>query len=44
MSEKTGEYFEKKKIKKSSRQANDMDLAEKLWKLSEEYLIDYLNC
>ncbi len=44
VSNTTGEYFEKKKIKKSSRQANDMDLAEKLWKLSEEYLIDYLNC
>jgi NAD(P)-dependent dehydrogenase (short-subunit alcohol dehydrogenase family) len=44
VSNTTGEYFEKKKIKKSSRQAEDMDLAEKLWKLSEEYLIDYLNC
>jgi len=40
----TGEYFEKKKVKKSSRQSYDMDLAEKLWKLSEDYLKNYLNC
>lgn len=38
----TGEYFEKKKVKRGSRQSNDMKLAEKLWLLSEEYLSDYL--
>ncbi|KPK85448.1 MAG: hypothetical protein AMS27_07265 [Bacteroides sp. SM23_62_1] len=40
----TGEYFEKKKVKKGSRQSNDMILAEKLWTLSKDYLKDYINC
>jgi NAD(P)-dependent dehydrogenase (short-subunit alcohol dehydrogenase family) len=40
----TGEYFEKKKIKKGSRQSNDMKLAEELWNLSEDYLHKYLTC
>jgi len=31
----TGEYFAKKKIKRSSKNSRDLDLAEKLWKISE---------
>jgi len=34
----TGEYFAKKEIKKSSKESYDMDLAEKLWDVSEKYL------
>ncbi len=34
----TGKYFSKKKIKKSSKESYDMNLAKKLWNLSEEYL------
>ncbi len=34
----TGEYFAKKKIKRSSKESYDMDLAEKLWNVSEKYL------
>jgi len=34
----TGEYFAKKKIKKSSKESYDMDLAKKLWDVSEKYL------
>jgi len=34
----SGEYFAKKKIKKSSKESYDMILAKKLWDLSEEYL------
>ena len=34
----TGEYFAKKKIKKSSKESYNMILAKKLWDLSEEYL------
>ena len=33
----SGEYFAKKKIKKSSKQSYNMILAKKLWDLSEEY-------
>lgn len=34
----TGEYFAKSQITKSSKQSYDMNLAERLWKLSEEYI------
>ncbi|MCK5559885.1 MAG: SDR family oxidoreductase [Thermoplasmata archaeon] len=34
----TGEYFAKNQISKSSKQSYDMKLAERLWKLSEEYI------
>ena len=34
----TGEYFAKKKIKRSSKESYDMDLAKKLWDVSEKYL------
>lgn len=34
----TGEYFAKKKIKKSSKESYDMDLAKKLWDVSKKYL------
>ncbi len=34
----SGEYFAKKKIKKSSKESYDMILAKKLWDLSKEYL------
>jgi NAD(P)-dependent dehydrogenase (short-subunit alcohol dehydrogenase family) len=33
----SGEYFAKKKIKKSSKESYNMILAKKLWNLSEEY-------
>ncbi len=38
----TGEYFEKKKMKKSARQSYDTELMEKLWELSENYVKEYL--
>jgi len=34
----TGEYFLKKKIKRSSKESYDIDLAKKLWNVSEKYL------
>jgi len=34
----TGEYFSKKKIHKSSIESYDLDLAEKLWDLSVNYV------
>ena len=34
----SGEYFAKKKIKKSSKESYNMNLAKKLWEISEEYL------
>jgi len=34
----TGEYFAKKEIKKSSKESYDMELAKKLWDVSEKYL------
>jgi len=34
----TGEYFAKKKRKRSSKESYDMDLAKKLWDVSEKYL------
>lgn len=34
----TGKYFAKKEIKKSSKESYDMDLAKKLWDVSEKYL------
>jgi len=33
-----GEYFVKKKIKKSSKESYDMDLAKQLWDVSKKYL------
>jgi len=33
----SGEYFAKKKIKKSSKESYNMQLAKKLWNISEEY-------
>jgi len=38
----TGEYFAKKMIKRSSKESYDMDLAKKLWDVSEKYLKNYL--
>lgn len=34
----SGEYFVKKKIKRSSKESYDMDLAKKLWDVSKKYL------
>ncbi|MFP4691258.1 MAG: SDR family oxidoreductase [Bacteroidales bacterium] len=34
----TGAYFAKKKIAKTTRHARDMDVAEKLWEVSREYV------
>jgi len=34
----TGEYFAKEKIKRSSKESYDMNLANKLWDVSEKYL------
>jgi NAD(P)-dependent dehydrogenase (short-subunit alcohol dehydrogenase family) len=34
----TGEYFEKKKIRKSSKNSYDMALAKKLWDVGEKYV------
>jgi NAD(P)-dependent dehydrogenase (short-subunit alcohol dehydrogenase family) len=34
----TGEYFSKKAVKRSSEESYDMELAERLWKVSEEYV------
>jgi len=34
----TGEYFAKKEVKKSSKESYDLDLAKKLWDVSEKYL------
>jgi len=34
----TGEYFAKKSIKRSSKESYDMDLAQKLWDVSEKYV------
>jgi NAD(P)-dependent dehydrogenase (short-subunit alcohol dehydrogenase family) len=39
----TGEYFEKKKVKKAAKLSYDKELAKKLWKLSEDYLKNYLS-
>jgi NAD(P)-dependent dehydrogenase (short-subunit alcohol dehydrogenase family) len=39
----SGEYFEKKKVKKAAKPAYDKELAKKLWKLSEDYLKNYLS-
>jgi len=35
----TGEYFDKKKISKVSKQANDMEVARQLWAKSQELLV-----
>ncbi len=41
----TGEYFTKKKIKKSSKASYNMDLAKKLWNLSKKYVkLDNNHC
>jgi len=34
----SGEYFVKKKIKRSSKESYDMDLAKQLWDVSKKYL------
>jgi NAD(P)-dependent dehydrogenase (short-subunit alcohol dehydrogenase family) len=34
----TGEYFANKKIRQSSKESNDMEVAKKLWDLSAEYV------
>lgn len=34
----TGEYFVKKKIKQSSKESYNMDLAKKLWEISKKYV------
>jgi len=39
----TGEYFEKKKVKKAAKKSYDKELMKKLWKLSEDYLKNYLS-
>lgn len=38
VSNTTGEYFKNKKIKSSSKESNNPVIAEKLWKLSEDYI------
>jgi len=38
----TGEYFEKKQVKKSAKKSYDKELMIKLWELSEIYVKDYL--
>lgn len=40
----TGEYFTKKKIKRSARVTYDTELATRLWTLSEKYVKDFLTC
>ena len=39
----TGEYFEKKKVKNSSRESKDPSVAKKLWNISVEYVGKYLD-
>ena len=39
----TGAYFAKKKIRKTIPEACNMDIAEQLWKVSEDYVKEYLN-
>ena len=34
----TGEYFVKEKVKQSSKESYDMDLAKKLWEISKKYV------
>lgn len=34
----TGQYFDNKKIRQSSKESNDMEVAKKLWDLSVEYV------
>ncbi len=43
VSDVTGEYFVNKKIRKSSKESNDEEVAKKLWQMSEEYLKEYLS-
>jgi NAD(P)-dependent dehydrogenase (short-subunit alcohol dehydrogenase family) len=38
----TGEYFEKKKVKKAAKKSYDRELMKKLWRLSEDYVKNYL--
>ncbi len=38
----SGEYFASMNIRKSSPASNDEQMADKLWKKSEEYLKDYI--
>jgi NAD(P)-dependent dehydrogenase (short-subunit alcohol dehydrogenase family) len=37
----TGEYFEKKKIRQSTKESCDMEIAHRLWEVSEDYVKDY---
>lgn len=39
----TGQYFEKKKIKQSSKESNDMNIARQLWEVSYNYIKKYLD-
>lgn len=39
----TGEYFSKKRVKRSAKKSYDTDLMKKLWELSEKYVKDYLS-
>jgi NAD(P)-dependent dehydrogenase (short-subunit alcohol dehydrogenase family) len=39
----SGEYFAKSKITSSSKESKDMDVANKLWNVSLEYVKPYLN-
>lgn len=36
--QRTGEYFAKKKVARSSKQSNDLDLARRLWEVSLQYV------
>jgi NAD(P)-dependent dehydrogenase (short-subunit alcohol dehydrogenase family) len=39
----TGEYFEKKEVKKAAKLSYDKELMKKLWKLSEDYVKNFLS-
>lgn len=39
----TGEYFEKKKIKQTSQESYDLNVANRLWEISENYIREYLD-
>lgn len=39
----TGEYFEKKKIKDSSKESYDLNVAKRLWEVSNNYVKNYLD-
>jgi NAD(P)-dependent dehydrogenase (short-subunit alcohol dehydrogenase family) len=40
----SGEFFRNEKVRRSAKVTYDTELSEKLWKLSEDYLKDYITC